>query len=287
MPKSVLSIAIAIFVAMIGLNMTIFTVDERERAILFRFGEVVKSDYEAGLHFKIPFMDVVRKYDGRMQTLDAESVRYQTSELKNVIVDSFVKWRIADVSAFYVAAGGTNIDVRIAQIVNDLSRREFGKRDVHSVVSGDRSEIMTILQDQANVETREFGIEVVDVRIKRVDLPPDVNVSVYRRMDAERTRVAKDLRARGEEAAERIRAETDKDRSVILAKAQRDAEIIRGKADALATEMYAKAYTQDEEFYSFYKSMSAYQNILSASGDVMVVKPDSDFFKFFHKPAGQ
>lgn len=286
MPKSVLSISVAIFVVLIGLNMAVFTVDERERAILFRFGEVVKADYTPGLHFKTPFMDVVRKYDGRMQTLDADPVRFQTSELKNVVVDSFVKWRISDISAFYVAAGGTNIDVRIAQIVNDLTRREFGKRDVHSVVSGDRKEIMTIVQSQAHLQMADFGIEVVDVRIKRVDLPPDVNVSVYRRMDAERTRVAKDLRARGAEAAERIRAETDKDRAVILAEANRDSEILRGTADATATELYASAYQKNEEFYSFYKSMSAYQNILKADSDVMVVKPDSEFFKYFHKPMG-
>jgi membrane protease subunit HflC len=263
---------------------SMFTVKQWERAILFRFGEIVRTDYKPGLHFKIPFINNVRKYDGRVLTLDAEPERYLTAEKKNVIVDSFVKWKIDDVSAYYTALGGDALraNLRLSQVIKDGLRSEFGKRTIQEVVSGERSEIMNVLTVNAERQTAELGIKVIDVRIKRIDLSSDVSNSVFRRMEAERDRTAKELRSQGAEAAERIRADADRQRTVTLAEAYRDAEHIRGEGDAKASEIYAKAYNRDAEFYAFYRSINAYQSSFNNKADVMVLKPDADFFRYFN-----
>jgi len=263
---------------------SMFTVKEWERAILFRFGEIVRTDYKPGLHFKIPLINNVRKYDGRILTLDADPERYLTAEKKNVIVDSFVKWKIDDVSAYYTALGGDSLraNLRLSQVIKDGLRSEFGKRTIQEVVSGERQEIMNVLTVNAERQTAELGIRVIDVRIKRIDLSSDVSNSVFRRMEAERDRTAKELRSQGAEAAERIRADADRQRTVALAEAYRDAEHIRGEGDAKAADIYAKAYNKDAEFYAFYRSINAYQSAFNNKSDVMVLKPDADFFKYFN-----
>ncbi len=269
-------------------SFTMFTVKEWEKAIKFRFGEIVETEYQPGLHFKIPVVNNVRKFDARIQTLDADPERYLTAEKKNVIVDSFVKWRIKDVATYYTSvAGDTNrANTRLAQIIKDGLRGEFGKRSIQEVVSGERAQIMDVLRVTADEQADEFGIEVVDVRIKRIDYAEDISDSVYSRMEAERARVAKDLRSRGAEAAERIRADADRQKTVIVAQAYREAEQMRGEGDAKAAEVYAKAYNRDPEFYSFYRSINAYQSSFKDKGDIMVVEPDTDFFRYFKDSAG-
>jgi len=271
-------------------SFSVFTVKEWERAILFRLGEIVRSDYTPGLWFKIPFINNVRKFDGRVQTLDVEPERFLTSEKKNVIVDSFVKWRIKDVGRFYTAVRGDVVqaNLRLDQIIKDGLRSEFGKRLLKDTVSGDRTQIMEILTANANPLANEIGIEIVDVRIKRVDLPPDVSNSVFRRMQAERERVARDFRSRGAEAAERIRADADRQRTVIIAEAYRDAEQTRGEGDAKAAEIYADAYGRNQEFYSLYRSLNAYVSVFNSRDDMLILQPDSDFFRYFReREAGQ
>jgi membrane protease subunit HflC len=264
-------------------SFSVFTVKEWERAILFRLGEIVRDDYTPGLKFKVPFINNVRKFDARIQTLDLEPERFLTSEKKNVIVDSFVKWRIQNVGRYYTAVRGdvAQANLRLDQILKDGLRSEFGKRTLKDTVSGDRAQIMTILTASANPLANEIGIEVVDVRIKRVDLPPDVSTSVFRRMQAERERVARDFRSRGAEAAERIRADADRQRTVIVAEAYRDAEQTRGEGDAKAADTYAQAYGRNEAFFSLYRSLNAYRNVFSSRDDMLILKPDSDFFRFF------
>ena len=268
-------------IALALINATFYTVDQRERVLLFRLGEVIAADLPPGLKVKVPFINTVLKYDGRIQTLDRGPVRYQTSELKNVVVDSFVKWRIADTRRFFVAVGAGDVNPRLAQIVNDLSRNEFGKRTVQAAVSGDRHEIMDILRQRANERAAEFGVEVIDVRIKRVDLPAEVSSSVFSRMEAERKRVAAELRAKGAEEGERIRAQTDKERTLLLANAQRDAQRLRGEGDATAAARYAAAIGDDAEFFDFYRSLEAYRHSVGNSRDVLVLDPDSRFFRYF------
>jgi len=264
-------------------SFSVFTVKEWERAILFRLGEIVRDDYTPGLKFKVPFINNVRKFDARIQTLDLEPERFLTSEKKNVIVDSFVKWRIRNVGRYYTAVRGdvAQANLRLDQILKDGLRSEFGKRTLKDTVSGDRAQIMEILTASANPLANEIGIEVVDVRIKRVDLPPDVSTSVFRRMQAERERVARDFRSRGAEAAERIRADADRQRTVIVAEAYRDAEQTRGEGDARAADVYAQAYGRNEAFFSLYRSLNAYRNVFSSRDDMLILKPDSDFFRFF------
>ncbi|HEC18575.1 MAG TPA: protease modulator HflC [Gammaproteobacteria bacterium] len=276
-------IGIILAIAVVIASFSIFTVNEREKAILFRLGEIVKTDFEPGLHWKTPFVNNVRKFDARIQTLDAEPERYLTGEKKNLIVDSFVKWRIKDVANYYTATGGDAVtaNLRLSQIIKDGLRGEFAKRTIKEAVSGERQEIMTLITKQANAEAEQFGIKIVDVRIKRIDFPPEISDSVFRRMRAERERVAKDLRSRGAESAEKIRAEADRQRTVIIADAFRDAERIRGEGDAAATEIYAKAYGKDLEFYSLYRSLNAYKRTFSSKEDVLVIEPDSEFFKYF------
>jgi membrane protease subunit HflC len=264
-------------------SFSIFTVHEREKAILFRLGEIVKTDFTPGLYLKMPFVNNVRLFDARIQTLDAEPERYLTSEKKNVIVDAFVKWRIGDVERYFTSTGGdpNTANSRLSQIIKDGLRGEFGKRTIQEVVSGERMEIMDILTAQANEQAKTFGIDLVDVRIKRIDLAKEISESVYRRMEAERLRVAKDLRARGAEAAEIIRAEADRKRTVLLAEAYREAQTIRGEGDGSAAKIYADAYNQDKEFYALHRSLSAYRKTFANKGDVLVLEPDSEFFKYF------
>lgn len=266
----------------------IFTVNEKERAIRFRFGEIVEHDFKPGWHLKIPFIESVRKFDSRILTLDSEPEEYLTSEKKNVIVDSYVKWRIDDITRYFTATGGdtVNANQRLAQIIKNGLRDEFGKRTIQEVISGERAQIMDLLTVQANKQVKELGITVVDVRIIRIEYAAAVSSSVYQRMEAERQRVAKDLRSRGAEAAEKIRADADRQRTVILAEAYRDAERIRGEGDAVAADIYAKAFSRNPEFYSFYRSLTAYKNTFGDRSDVIVLKPDSEFFKYFNSARG-
>ena len=278
-------IILLVFVALIA-SFSIFTVTPRERAILFSFGEIKRTDFVAGLHFKWPFITNVRKFDARIHTLEADPEGYLTKEKKNVIVDSFVKWRIENVSRYYTAMGGdeARAGLRLYQIVKDGLRSEFGKRTIQEVVSGDRVKIMNILTAAANQQAQKFGIEVIDVRLRRVDLPKGVSASVYQRMESERAQSAKQLRANGAEAAERIRANADRQRTIILAEAFSGAERTRGEGDALASRTYAEAYGSNPEFYSLYRSLNAYKDVFKSKSDMMVLEPDSEFFEYFKDP---
>ena len=268
---------------------SVFTVDERQKAILFKFGEILRSDFEPGLHFKMPVINNVRKFDQRILTIDQQPERFLTAEKKDLIVDSFVKWRINDVEQYFKTTQGDEAQAGrlLYQNINNGLRDEFGKRTVQEVIAGDRTEIMKIMTAEATEKARTLGIEVIDVRIKKIDLPARVSDSVYRRMRAERERVARDFRSKGAEAAERIRADADRQRSVILAEAYRDSEIVRGEGDARATEIYAKAFNNDEEFYRFYRSLNAYKNNFSTSDDVILLEPDSEFFRYFKDSSGK
>jgi membrane protease subunit HflC len=273
----------AVAVALFLLVTATYTVDEREKVILFRLGEIERVDVPPGLHFKVPFVNNVRKFEARILTLDAQPERFLTSEKKNVTVDFFVKWRIDDVGQYFRSTRGDerNAQIRLAQIMKDGLRNEFGKRTIQEAVSGERNEIMDVLRVKSAGLSKELGIDVVDVRISRIDLPDEVSGSVYDRMRAERQRVAADFRARGQEAAERIRATADREATVILANAYRDAERMRGEGDARATEIYANAYNQDPDFFAFYRSLNAYATTFSGNNDMLVLEPDSEFFKYF------
>ncbi len=272
-----------VVVAVVVISLSAFIVDERELAIKFRLGQIAETDYEPGLHFQVPIVNNVRKFDKRIQTLDADPERYLTVEKKNVLVDSFVKWRIGHVETFFKSVGGDVwvANQRLSQVVKDGLRGEFGKRSVQEVISGERDEIMKAITEIAAHQAKEFGIEVVDVRIKRVDLPQEVSNSVFRRMEAERDRIAKEFRSKGAEAAERIRADADRQRTVILAEANQEADKMRGEGDAKATETYANAYGKNPEFYAFYRSLDAYENTFRSQGDLLVLEPDSEFFQYF------
>lgn len=263
----------------------VFTVSETERAIKFRLGEVIATDFKPGLHFKLPFINNVKKFDSRILTMDSKPERFLTSEKKNVIVDSFVKWKIADVKTYYTAVAGDTrqANIRLDQIIKDAFRSEFSKRTIKQLVSSDRTAIRTALITLSTPIAVKLGIEIVDVQVKRIDLPNEVSSSVYRRMEAERERVAREFRSQGKEAAERIRADADKQRQIIMANAFRDAEMLRGSGDATAADIYAKTYGEDVEFYTFYRSMNAYQRTFRKPGDMLVVEPDSDYFKYFKK----
>lgn len=279
-------IGVAALVALIVSAM--FTVSERERAVMFQFGEIIRDDFKPGLYFKIPFIQNVRKFDARVLTLDSEPEEYLTSEKKNVLVDSFVKWRIENVARYFTATGGevTNANQRLAELIKNGLRDEFGKRTIQEVISGERAQIMDLLTVQANKLVKELGIQVVDVRILRIEYAASISNSVYQRMEAERQRVAKDLRSRGAEAAEKIRADADRQRTVILAEAYRDAESTRGEGDAISSEIYAKAFSRNSEFYSFYRSLTAYKKTFGERSDIIVLKPDSEFFKYFNSAKG-
>jgi membrane protease subunit HflC len=265
--------------------MSIFTVNETEKAIKFQLGEIVKENYTPGIYFKWPFINNIKKFDGRIQTMDSQPERFLTAEKKNVIVDSFVKWRIGNVKTFYtVVAGDTNqANLRLDQIIKDAFRSEFSKRNIKQLVSTDRKAIRDILIKNSKKVAGDLGLEVIDVRVKRIDLPPDVSNSVFLRMEAERARVAREFRSQGAEAAERIRADADRQRVVTLGNSFRDAEKLRGEGDAKSSEIYATAYGADLEFFTFYRSMNAYKNVFADPNDMLVVEPSSDFFKYFKK----
>jgi len=265
-------------------SFSMFIVKETDRAILFRLGETVRTDYEPGLHFKIPFVNNVRKFDARIMTLDVEPERYLTSEKKNVIVDAFVKWRIDDVARFYTSVRGDEAQgaMRLSQIIKDSLRGEFGKRTIKEVISGERGQIMELVTVGANKQAQEFGINIIDVRLKRIDLPADVSDSVFRRMEAERSRVAREWRSQGAEAAERIRADADRRRTEIVAEAYRISQQVRGEGDGKASEIYARAFDKNKDFYAFYRSMEAYRTSFKDRSDILVVDPKGDFFKFFN-----
>ncbi len=286
--NKILSIVIVLGVVLVIGLLSVFTVDEREKAILLRLGKIESTDFDPGLHFKIPFINNVRKFDGRVLTMDAEPETFLTVEKKNVVVDSFVKWRIDNVSTYFTAMGGDQrmANVRLSQIIKDALREEFARRTIQDVISGERAEIMSIATVTADKKSKEFGVEVIDVRIMRIDLKGEVSDAVYRRMEAERTRVAKDFRSKGAEQAERIRADADKQRTVIIAEAYREAELLRGQGDAAASEIYAKAYNKDREFYAFYRSLMAYRSAFNGKEDIMVIKPDADFFRYFNSQKG-
>jgi len=274
---------------LVGLS-SLFIVDERQLAIKFQLGEIVESDYAPGLHIKAPWpINNVRKFDKRILTLDTRPERFLTGEKKNVSVDFFVKWRIKDPANYYTSFMGDErqAGLRLLQIVNNGLQLEFDQRTIKQVVSDDRSVMMTDLTTKANNEVAPFGIEIVDVRIKQIELPEEVRNSVYERMVSERERIATEHRAQGQEAAKGIQARADRKRTVILAEAKRDAEISRGEGDALATEIYANAYGENEDFYAFYRSMNAYRAALANPNDVLVLEPDSEFFKYFNDYSGE
>jgi len=266
------------------MSLTAFTVDQRQRAIVFQLGEIKDIIEEPGLHFKWPLIQNVRYFDTRILTWDdPEAQRFITVENKPVLVDAFVKWRIVDVRKYYVSVAGDEVAAarRINQTVNGLLREEFGKRTVHDVVSGERDEIMNTVREKVDLDVRSLGIHVVDVRLKRVDLPQEVSVDVYRRMESERKRVAAELRSNGAAEAEKIRADADKQREVIIAQAYRDAQRIQGEGDARAAAIYARAFNENPEFYSFYRSLEAYRAGFKNKSDVLVLDPNSEFFKYF------
>ena len=276
-------ILVLLAIAAIMVSMSIFTVDERETAINLQLGEVVRADYEPGLHFKLPVVQEVLKFDKRIQNLDSDPELYLTLEKKNVKVDSFVKWRIHDVVRYYTSTGGSpgRASNRLSAVIQKSLKDEFGKRTIQQAVSGERQEIMDKLRSSAKNQADELGIEIIDVRIKRIDLPEEVSASVYARMSSEREQVAKKFRSEGEEQGKKIRAQAAREREVILAEAQRDAQKIKGDGDGRATEIYANAFSQDEEFYSLYRSLGAYRNTFNSPSDVLLVEPNSQFFKYF------
>ena len=269
--------------ALVGLAMSMFTVDQRQYAVVFQLGEVKRAIAEPGLYFKVPMVQNVRYFEKRIITLDnAEPERFITSEKKNVLVDSYIKWRIIDPKLFYISVGGdeSRAKTRLNQTVNAGLREEFGKRTVHDVVSGERDKIMDQMREKADSDARKIGVQIVDVRVKRVELPTEVSDAVYRRMEAERKRVANELRSEGAAEAEKIRADADRQREIIIAEAYRDAQKIKGEGDAKATSTYAQAFGQNAEFYAFYRSLEAYRGSFKSKSDVLVVEPNSEFFKY-------
>ena len=285
-----MSRALIFFAAVLGIfvSQSLFTVDERELAMLFQLGQIKDASYQPGLHWKLPFIQNVEKFDKRIQNLDAEPELYLTSEKKNVRVDSFVKWRIEDVEQFYKANTGNvrRANDRLSTIVQKQLKDEFGKRTVRQVVSGERGEIMDLLTKTVQSQASGLGVSIVDVRIKRIDWPDNVSGSVYQRMAAERKEEAKKRRSQGEEAAKIIRAAADRERAVILAEAGRDAQRIRGQGDGLSAEIYALAYNKNREFYALYRSLQAYRESFSNASDVLILQPDAEFFRYFKDPQG-
>ncbi|RUM77258.1 MAG: protease modulator HflC [Candidatus Thioglobus sp.] len=281
MQKIFIIIGAALFLI---LSSALYTVSETQTAIKLRLGEIVTVENTPGLKFKTPFVNNVVKFDNRIQTLDTPAERFLTGEKKNVIVDSYVKWRIVDAEQFYKSTGGniSRTNNRLAQIIKTGLKSEFSKRTIADVVSGERSEIMANILQMANKDIVEFGIKIIDVRIKRIDLSQEVSNSVYRRMQAERQRVAKEFRSKGAEEAEIIRAAADKKRTIILANAYRDSEIIRGEGDAVSANNYAQAYNKNADFYSFYRSLESYKKSFGQNNDIMVLNPNTEFFRHFN-----
>lgn len=287
--KSITSVLTGILVAIFFLGSSaIYIVDERQQAILFQLGEVIDVKTEPGLYFKIPIAQNVRFFEKRILTMDTEEPeRFITSEKKNVLVDLFVKWRIVDVKQYYISVRGDEglAQTRLAQTINASLRDEFGNRTVHDVVSGERDVIMEIMRQKADNDARSIGVEVVDVRLKRVDLPQEVSESVFRRMEAERKRVANELRSTGAAESEKIRADADRQREIILAEAYREAQKTMGDGDSQAAATYATAFQKDPEFYAFWRSIDAYKQSFKNKGDMLVLEPTSEFFKYLKNPS--
>jgi membrane protease subunit HflC len=282
---------VAVFaVVALLVSSALFTVDQRQNAIVFQLGEVKEIVVRSGLHFKWPLLQNVRLFDMRILTFDdAEPLRFLTQGNRPVLVDSFVKWRIADVRQYYVSVQGDELRAatRIKQTVAGVLRDEFGARTVHEVVSGEREQVMNRVRDKVDQDLKRIGVEIIDVRLKRVDLPQDVSESVYRRMEAERKRIANELRSTGAAEAEKIRADADRQREVLLAEAYRDAQRIRGEGDAKSAAIYAAAFNQNPEFYSFYRSMEAYRSTFRGRNDLMLLEPNSDFLRYFRDSLGR
>jgi len=274
-------IVLLVFILLLISN-SIFTVDQRELALKFRFGEVIKSDYKPGIHFKVPFVNNVEKYSKQILTINNPQELFLTLEKKNLFVDFFIKWKINDVLQYYVSTGGDELvaSQRLLETVKDGIRSEFAKRTVIEVVSEERREVMSEMLSAAALNAISLGIELVDVRVKRIELSDEVSESVYNRMRQERARFASELRAEGAETAAIIKAQADREVTVIIANAYRDAEKIKGDGDASSTNLYAEAYTRDEEFYSFYRSMEAYKNSIGTGNDILVLDGEGDFFKY-------
>ena len=285
MKRSSIIISALSLIAVIIISQSIYVVSEIERAVKLRFGEIVEFDVQPGLHFKWPIVNSVKYFDGRILTLDAVPQRYLTSEKKALMVDSFIKWRIKDVAKYFTTTGGDEERAKrlLSQRVDTGLRNEFGIRTVKEVVSGERDQLMNSLATSLDkIAQQELGVEVIDLRVKKIDLPAEVSDSVYNRMRTERERLARELRAQGNEVAEKIRATADKDKTIILADAYREAEETRGSGDAKATATYADAYTKDPEFYDFTRSLKAYQSTFESKGDILIIDPDSDFFKYLN-----
>jgi membrane protease subunit HflC len=278
---------IVVLVILLGLN-SMFTVKEGQNALLLQFGRIVHTDYKPGLHFKIPLLQQVMQFDNRILSLEAPPERYFTSEKKSVNVDFYAKWRIADNAAFYRATGGDQLQAeqRLTPVIKDALRFEFNARTLEELISGGRKDITERVRQQTDASARKnLGIAIVDVRIKRIDLPEEVSESVYKRMRAERLQLANELRYTGQEAAAKIQADADRQAQILKADANRDAAKIRGDGDAQAAAIYAQSYGQDPEFYAFYRSMSAYAKSFKDGKDVLVLKPDSEFLRYFSDPA--
>src|SRR5882762_10084803 len=290
MRASLSTVLVGIVVVLIVASMSLFTVDQRQNAMVFRLGEVISVKTEPGLYVKMPVIDNVRFFDIRVLTLDSEEPeRFLTSENKNVLVDSFVKWLVTDVRQYYVNVGGDELRAndRLKKTVNSSLRDEFGKRTVHDVVSGERDKIMEVMREKVDDDASKICVKVLDVRLKRVDLTQEVSEVVYRRMEAERKRVANELRSTGFAEAEKIRADADREREVIIAQAYRDAQRIRGEGDAKAANIYAQAFSQNPEFFSFYRSMEAYRSTFRGRNDLMLLEPNSDFFRYLKDAFGR
>lgn len=269
---------------------SIYTVDQRQQAILFKFREIVNAEIGPGLHFRIPFVNTVSKFPSQILTLTSRTPeQFLTNEKKYVTVDFFVKWRIQNVADFYRSTGGGRIEDaenRLEQLMKDGLRNEFSRRTIEQALSAERGNIMQGLENKSNEVAKQLGIEIVDVRVSKIDFPESVSSSVFDRMRSERKWAAQDFRSRGQSEAEKIRAIADREATVITAEAYKEAENVRGEGDAKSAEIYANAYQQDPEFYAFSRSLSAYRNTLGKQGDVMVMEPDSPFFRYF-KPQGQ
>jgi len=282
-----ITLVAAVVVVAVVFGLIAFTVDQRQRAIVFQLGEIKEVIEEPGLHFKWPLIQNVRYFDKRILTLDTpDTERFITSEKKNVLVDSFVKWRISDLRQYYISVQGdeTRAQIQLGQTVKAALQDEFSKRTVHDVISGERDKIMQVVREKVDADMKKIGMQIVDVRLKRVDLPQEVSESVYRRMEAERKSVAAELRSQGFSEAEKIRAQADREREVIIAEAYRDAQRVKGEGDAKAAAIYAKAFSENPEFYSFWRSLDAYRASFKNKSDVLVLDPNSEFFKYFRNP---
>lgn len=280
----------AVGLVVVVLANTLYTVDQREKAILFKFREIVNADLQPGLHFRLPFVNTVSKFPARIQTLTSKPEQFLTGEKKYVTVDFFVKWRIQDVSAFYRSTGGGRIgdaENRLEQLMKDGLRNEFSRRTIEQALSAERGNIMKGLESKSNEVAKQLGIEIVDVRVSRIDFPDTVSDSVYERMRSDRKRVAQDFRSRGKEEAAKIEATADREATITKAEAYKQSETVRGEGDAKAADIYARAYQQDAEFYAFYRSLTAYRNSIGKNGDVMVLEPNSEFFRYFKKQTAQ